>query len=376
MPSVMKRPLRTGVLAGLLLVAAALVYWVAAPRVAPPSTPAASAVPVVVDRAATRDVPIWLSAVGTVQALSVVNVRARVEGQLERVGFVEGQEIRAGELIAQIDPRPFQAQLRQAEANMQKDEAQLAHARSELARYIGLAEKGFVAATNVDALRTQVSSLEASVAADRAMKETASLQLGFTTITAPITGRAGFRQIDPGSMVRASEANAIVTLTQLRPIAVLFALPQDDLREILVQRGKGKLAAVAYSRDGARALAEGELAVVDNQVDTSTGQIKLKAIFPNADGALWPGELVNARVLLRTERNAVVVPSRAILSGRDGPYVYVVKTDKTVEPRTVQPGASADAFTAIGAGVAAGETVVVDGQSRLAPGATVEAKRP
>ena len=376
MQSVVKRPLRTGFAAGVVIVAAALVYWVAAARFAPSASPAASAVPVVVDRAATRDVPIWLSAVGTVQSLNVVNVRARVEGQLERVGFAEGQEIRAGDLIAQIDPRPFQAQLRQAEANMRKDEAQLAHARSELERYIGLAEKGFVAATNVDALKTQVLSLEASVAADRAMKETASLQLGFTTITAPITGRAGFRQIDPGSMVRASESGPIVTLTQIRPIAVVFALPQDDLREILTQRGKGRVAAVAYSRDGARVLAEGDLAVVDNQVDTSTGQIKLKAVFANADGTLWPGELVNARVLLSTERNAVVVPTRAILEGREGPYVYVVKADSTVVPRAVKPGAVMDAFTAIASGVAAGETVVVDGQSRLAPGTPVAARRP
>jgi multidrug efflux system membrane fusion protein len=373
--SVMARPLKAGLLASLLIVAGALVYWVAAARLASSDAPAASAVPVVAEVAATRDLPIWLSAVGTVQALSVVNVRARVEGQLERVGFVEGQEVRAGELIAQIDPRPFQAQLRQAQANMQKDEAQLAHARSELARYIGLFEKGFVAATNVDALKAQVASLEASVAADRAMEETASLQLGFTTITAPITGRAGFRQIDPGSMVRGSEASGIVTLTQTRPIAVVFALPQDELPEILARRSQGKLAALVQSRDGARSLAEGEVAVVDNQVDPATGQIKLKAIFANADGALWPGALVNARVLLRTDRGAVVVPSRAVMAGRDGPYVYVVKADKTVEPRAVQPGASVDAVTAIARGVAAGETVVVDGQSRLAPGTKVEARR-
>jgi multidrug efflux system membrane fusion protein len=369
------RQKRAAMLAGLLILAAAFVYWFAWAGSARTAPGVATAVPVIVAEATTRDMPIWLASVGTVQALNVVNVRARVEGQLQKVDFVEGQEVRAGDPLAQIDPRPLRAQLRQAEANLQKDEAQLAHARSEVVRYTGLAEKGFVAPTTVDALKTQEASLAATVEGDRAMIDTARLQLSFTTITAPITGRVGMRQADPGAMIRATDPNGLVTIEQVRPIAVSFALPQDELPEILAQRAQGKLAAVANSRDGARLLGDGELSVIDNQVDPTTGQIKLKAVFANADGALWPGQLVTARVLLRTERNAVVVPARAVLSGQDGPYVYVVKSDSTVEPRKVTRGPTVGDFTAIRKGLAAGEALVLDGQSRLAPGTRVERKR-
>jgi multidrug efflux system membrane fusion protein len=310
-----------------------------------------------------------------VQSLNVVSVRPRVEGELQKVEFVEGQEVRAGDLLAQIDPRPFDATRKQAAANLQKDEAQLAHARSELTRYIALAEKGFVSAQNVDTFRVQVSSLEATVRSDQAMLETATLQLSFTRIVAPIAGRVGFRQADPGSMVRASDPNGLLVITQVRPITVLFAVPQDALHEIIAERAKGKLGAIVYSRDGLTQLADGEVASIDNQVDAATGQIKMKAIFANANDALWPGALVSIRILLRTERDAVVVPSQAVLSGISGNYVYVVKADNTVEVRPVQVGTTVDVLTALRSGIANGERVVSEGQSRLAPGTKVEVKR-
>jgi multidrug efflux system membrane fusion protein len=368
-------PFIASLFAGLVIVVIGLAYWVLAPRFATRTAPPVAAVPVVAVPAMMRDLPIWLSAIGTVQSLNVVSVRPRVEGELQKVEFVEGQEVRAGDLLAQIDPRPFDAARKQAAANLQKDEAQLAHARSELTRYIALAEKGFVSAQNVDAFRVQVSSLEATVRSDQAMLETATLQLGFTRIVAPIAGRVGFRQADPGSMVRASDPNGLLVITQVRPITVLFAVPQDALHEIVAERAKGKLGAIVYSRDGLTQLADGEVASIDNQVDAATGQIKMKAIFANANGALWPGELASIRILLRTERDAVVVPSQAVLSGIRGNYVYVVKADNTVEARPVQVGATVDVLTALRSGIANGERVVSEGQSRLAPGTKVEVKR-
>ena len=358
-----------------VLAAGALAVWVAVGR-RPAAAPATPAVPVVAGAATLRDLPVWVSSVGTVQSLNVVNVRARVPGELRKIGFAEGEEVREGQMLAQIDPRPFEAQKRQAEANLRRDEAQLEHARSELQRYVGLAEKGFVAPTQVEALRAQAASLEATVQGDRAQLEMATLNLGFTTITSPISGRAGLRQVNPGAMIRDADPNGLVTITQVRPIAVLFSLPQDDLAEVLARRREGAMPVTVQAREGGPDLGRGELAVVDNQVDTATGQVKMKALFANDTGVLWPGELVAARLLLRTERGATVVPSRAVLAGRDGPYVYVVKSDGTAEARAVTPGAAADGFTSIQRGVRSGETVVFDGQSRLAPGARVEAKTP
>jgi len=358
-----------------LVLAAALALWVGASRRSSQPAPA-PAVPVVADVAVARDLPVWIASVGTVQPLNVVNVRARVQGELLKLGFVEGQEVRAGQVLAQIDPRPFEAVVRQAEANLRRDEAQLAHARAEVKRYTDLAEKGFVAPTNVEALRAQASSLEATVQGDRAMLETANLNLAFTTITSPISGRAGLRQANAGAMIRDTDPNGLVTITQSRPISVLFSLPQDDLAEVLARRREGPLAVAVQAREGGADVASGDLSAIDNQVDTTTGQVKLKALFDNADGALWPGELVATRLRVRTERAATAVPARAVLAGRDGPYVYVVKADGTVQARAVTPGATAEGVIAIRKGLAPGEIVVIDGQSRLEPGARVEARKP
>jgi multidrug efflux system membrane fusion protein len=340
------------------------------PRAAP--TPRASpAVPVVVGTAAVRDLPIWITAVGTVQSLNVVAVRSRVEGELQKVDFVEGQEVKAGQRLAQIDPRPFQAQLDQADANLRRDEATLVHARAERERYVDLAAKGFVAATQVEALRATELSTEATVAADRAAIETARLQLGFATIAAPVDGRVGLRQVDPGSMVRTTDANPIVTIAQVRPISVVFAISQDAIPDVLAEQSRRKLAVVVEARDGARRLAEGDLATLDNQVDTATAQIRAKALFPNTSGTLFPGELVSVRLLLRTAQSATAVPAQAVLTGLQGTYVYVAKSD-VVEPRPVKVGTTVDGFTEVRSGLAPGDVVVVEGQSRLAPGARIE----
>ena len=366
---------RAAALIALILFAAALACWSMFGRQGPAPAASAKGIPVVVGSPVVQDMPIWLASVGTVQSLNVVNVRARVEGELHAVKFVEGQEVRAGDTLAQIDPRPLEAQLRQAEANLRKDEAQLARARAEVVRYIGLAEKGFVAEATVEGMKATQASLEASAEADRAAIDTARLQLSFTTVRAPIAGRVGLRQADPGTMIRSSDANGLVSLAQIRPIAVVFAVPQDELQQILAQRNRGKIRTIADSRDGNRQLAEGELSVTDNQVDPTTGQIKLKAVFDNKDGTLWPGELVATRLLVRTDRDAIVLPARAVLSGQGGPYVYVVKPDGTAEARKVTRGSTVGDQIVIRAGVSKDEVVVFDGQSRLAPGVKVEAKR-
>ncbi len=327
-------------------------------------------IPVTVARVRTQDLPIWLGGIGTVQALNTVNVKVRVDGQLERVAFVEGSEVRRGDLLAQIDPRPFRAQLEQSTANLARDQAQLANANVNLQRFTKLVGIGAAPSQNVDTLRAQVAQLEAAIQADRALIATARLNLEFTTIRTPIDGRVGLRLVDPGSIVHATDATGLVTVAQMDPIAVVFSLPQDDLPALLA--GQGKLAVAAYSRDGVQRLGQGELAALDSQVDPATGQIRLKALFANPQRTLFPGELVTARVLVRTDRNATVVPSQAVLRGQSGPYVYALRPDGTVEARAVKLGASVDGVTAVRSGVAPDETVVTAGQARLAPGARVK----
>jgi membrane fusion protein, multidrug efflux system len=340
----------------------------------PPGAPPV-AVPVVVGATATRDLPIWLTGVGSVQPLNVVTVKVRVDGQLDSVAFTEGQDVHARDLLAQIDPRPFQAQVKQAEANLDKDQAQLASAKVELARFTKLANLGASPSQNVDTYKAQAAALAATVEADQALLDTARLQLGFTTITSPIDGRVGLRLVDPGSIVHATDTTGLVTVTQMQPITVVFSVPQDSLPDIRAAMDSGKPTVVADSRDGTRSLAQGELVFVDSQVDPANGQVKLKALFANDKRILWPGEFVSARVLVRTDRNATVLPATAILRGQDGGvYVYVLKPDQTVEVRSVKTGPTVDDVTSVLAGLTPGETVVVEGQSRLSPGAKVNAR--
>ena len=325
-------------------------------------------VPVVVERVARRDVPIVLNGIGTVTALNVVEVKVRVDGQIQKLTFTEGQEVKASELLAQIDPRPFVAQLDQAEATRAKDQAQLNNARTDVQRYGDLIDSGGVSAQTLEAAKSSVESLQATVRADQAAVDTAKLQLEFTRLLSPIDGRVGLREVDAGAIVHTTDATGIVTVTQMHPISVIFSLPQDQLPDVLLNSARGKLPVIAYTRDGSRSLANGELAVVDSQVDSTTGQVRLRAIFANDNRTLWPGSLVSVRILVRTEKGATVVPTRALMRSETGEFVYVVKKDKTVEARPVTTGQVADTATVVRSGVEPGETTVVDGQARLAPG--------
>jgi membrane fusion protein, multidrug efflux system len=333
------------------------------------STP--GAIPITAGVVTTRDMPIWLSGIGSVQPINVVTVKVRVDGQLDRVTFTEGQDVRAGDVLAQIDPRPFQAQFNQALANQAKDQAQLANARLDLGRASKLATLGAGTSQNADTLKAQVAELEATVQADQAMIDTARLNLGFCTVTSPLTGRVGMRLVDSGAIVHANDPNGLITVTQMQPISVLFSLPQDDLAEVLAGQARGELPVAVDAREGGRHLADGRLVFIDSQVDPANGQVRLKANFANADRSLWPGTFVTARVKVRTDHAATVVPDRAVLRGEDGPYVYAVRADHTVAVREVKPGPSTGGFTEILSGVQPGENIVLDGQSRLAPGVKV-----
>jgi multidrug efflux system membrane fusion protein len=333
--------------------------------VAPP------AVPVTVGHAQYQDLPVWLDAVGTVQSVDVVDVKVRVDGQLQRVAFAEGSDVRRGELLAQLDPRPFQAQLELAVANVAKDQAQLVNAKANLDRFEKLASLGAAPTQNVDTFKAQVAQLDAAIQGDRAMIDTARLNLDFTSVRSPLDGRVGIQRVDPGAIVHASDPNGLVTVTQMDPIEVVFSLPQDVLPGLLAAPGKLKVA--AYTRTNAQRLGEGELSVVDNQIDPTTGQIRLKARFVNAQRTLWPGELVAVRILVRTDRHALVVPSQAVLGGQAGPYVYAVQADGTVAVRPVKIAASVDGMASIASGLSTTDTVVVAGQSRIASGTRVVA---
>ena len=365
------------ILIAALVIAGAAGLWVGVGRdnSVPAASAVAPAVPITEALAESRDVPIWISGIGSVQALNTVTVKVRVDGQLDRVAFTEGQDIHRGDVLAQIDPRPFHAQLKQAQANKAKDEAQLANARLDLERSMRLEAKGVATKQTLDTQRSQVAALEATLEADQAAIEMAQLQLEFSTITAPLDGRTGLRLVDPGTVVHASDANGLVTITEMQPIAVLFTVSQDELPEVLTAMGRGDPVVVAYTRGGDRPLANGKLVFVDSQVDQSTGHIKLKALFDNADRALWPGEFVDARVQIATVKAATVIPSTAIERGQNGTFVYRIKPDDTVEVSPVTARHVAQGIAIIADGLAPGDRVVVDGQYRLQPGAHVEPRQ-
>jgi multidrug efflux system membrane fusion protein len=335
---------------------------------------AGPAIPVVEGRAESRNVPIWLTGIGSVQPLNAVTVKVRVDGQLDSVAFTEGQDVHTGDLLAKIDPRPFQAQLKQAQANKAKDEAQLANARLDLVRFSSLEAKGFAPKQNLDTQRAQVATLEASVQADQAAVDMAQLQVDFTAIKSPIEGRAGLRLVDPGSIVHATDAGGLVMITQMQPIAALFTLSQDDLPAILAAMAESAPSVAAYSRDSNRLLASGKLVFVDSQVDQATGQVRVKAMFENADRVLWPGEFITARVRVRTIKDATVIPSKAIQRAESGTFVFRIADDDTVEVRPVTATLVSDSVAIVASGLAPGDRIVVDGQYRLQPGSRVEAR--
>jgi membrane fusion protein, multidrug efflux system len=334
----------------------------------------ASARPTVrVDTAAAKrvDVPIYLAGLGTVQAYYTVTITARVDGQLQKIGFVEGETLKKGALIAQIDPRPYQAALDQALAVKAKDSAQLQSAEQDLQRYLILAPEELSSKQTLDAQRALVAELRAQIKGDEATIENARTQLAYTTITAPIEGRTGIRLVDPGNNVHASDTTGIVVLTQVQPISFIFTLPEDELPAVSRALAAGPVAVAALSRDEKTEFDHGTLALIDNQIDQTTGTARLKATFPNSDNQLWPGEFINARVLVETARNALTIPSKAVQRGPNGVFTYVVKPDATVEVRALQIGAESGALTVVANGINDGETVVTSNQYRLQPGTPV-----
>ena len=321
--------------------------------------------------ASRSDVPVYLEGLGTVQAFYTVTVTARVDGELQKVGFVEGQTVKKGDLIAQIDPRPFKAALDQAIATHAKDVAQLASAKADLDRYELLAPQNLTSKQTLDSQHALVAQLEAQIKGDQANIDNARTQLSYTTITSPIQGKTGIRRVDPGNNVHATDTNGIVVVTQVQPIACIFTLPEEDLPILNKALESGSVAVAAVSRDGKTDLDQGTIALVDNQIDQSTGTIRVKATFPNPHNALWPGEFINARVLVRTEHNALTVPSAAIQRGPNGMFAYVVKADSTVEARLLKVGNENNDLTVITDGLRDGEQVVLSNQYRLEPGARV-----
>lgn len=333
-----------------------------------------TAIPVQTAQVSRMDMPVWLSAIGDVQPLNSVSVRVRADGELTDVLFNEGQMVEAGSLLATIDPRPYQAQLAQAQALVARDQAQLANLKSNLDRAAKLAAAKAGPTQDVDTYRAQLAAQQATLKADEAAADSAKLQLSFTEIRAPFTGRTGQRLLDVGSIVHGSEATGLVTLTQMNPISVAFAVSQDELPLILERQAAEPLAVVAMSRDGSKEIARGKLTFIDNQVATASGQIQLKAEFDNSAQRLWPGELVSARLLLETQRGVTAIPDNAVQLGRDGDYVYVVNAQQQVEARPVSASdVVVNGMQWIRQGLSAGETVITLGQSRVAPGLKVAA---
>ncbi|MEI8234248.1 MAG: efflux RND transporter periplasmic adaptor subunit [Verrucomicrobiota bacterium] len=339
--------------------------WIG-PGEARPAAPAESpAVPVVAGTVGEKDVPIYLEGLGTVQALNTVTVHVRVDGQLEKVAFTEGQEVKEGELLAKIDPAPFETQLAQAEAKKQQDEAQWVNAVVNLKRDVQLRTERVISQQEYDTQKALTDQLKATVAADEAAIQSARVQLGYTTIVAPISGRIGIRIVDKGNIVHASDPNGLILITQLHPISVIFTLPEQNLPDIQEAMGKGPVTVYALGRNQRQMLGEGRLKVIDNQIDQTTGTIRMKAEFPNNELRLWPGQFVNARLLLATRKNGVVVPARVIQRGPEGAYVFVILPDLTVEVRPVKVAQMQQGEALVEQGLHRGERVVVEGQYRL-----------
>ena len=331
------------------------------------------AVPIVAGTVAQHDVPIYLTGVGTVIAYNTDVVRAQIQGQIISINFTEGQTVHAGDLLAQIDPRPYQALIDQYTGNLERDQAQLINAQANLKRYTDLGNKGWATPQLVETQQAQVGELQAAIKADNALIDAAKVQLSYTRLTSPIDGVVGIRQIDVGNIISPSNTNGLVVVTQLDPISLIFTLPETSLPQIEQQQEKTKtpLAVLAYTQDNTTLLDQGILGLVNNEILQTTGSIQLKANFPNKSKRLWPGQLVNARLLLDTRHNGLTVPAAVVQQGTKGPYAYVVNPDSTVAIRPIKVAQISDGQALIDSGLEANEQVVVDGQYKLQPGAHV-----
>ncbi len=320
-----------------------------------------------------EDVPRYITGVGTVTSNASVTVRTRIDGQLDKVGFVEGQDVKAGQLLAQIDPRALQAQLAQAEAQKAKDQASLMNAKIDLQRYIALRQQDAATQQTLDTQKSLVAQLDAAVKTDDAQIQYAKVQLDYTHITAPISGRVGARLVDPGNIVHAADANGLVVINQIDPIAVVFTLPEDNFQDInkALHASSQPLSVGAFDRDSNAALATGQLVLLNNQIDTTNGTVQLKAKYQNPTHVLWPGQYVNARLQLGNLPQALTVPAAVVQRGQDGTYVYVVNADNTVKDQAIHVVQIQDGVAAIDQGLSAGQRVVLDGQYKLKPGATI-----
>jgi multidrug efflux system membrane fusion protein len=361
-------------LLGLGLVALVVLTWRIVHKPADAAGRAAPQ-PIAVDTAAVShaDVPIYLQGLGTVQAFYTVTVTARVDGELQKIAFTEGQTVRKGDLLAQIDPRPNQAAYDQAVATKAKDESLLANAKRDYDRYTQLQPQNLASKQTVDTARALVDQLTAQLQVDQAIIDNARTQLDYTRITSPINGRTGIRLIDPGNIVHAAGTTGIVVVTQVQPISVVFTLPEEQLSAVGAALATGPVPVTTLSRDGSTVLDQGTLTLIDNEIDQTTGTARLKATFNNANNTLWPGQYVNARVLIRTEHNALTLPTAAVQLGPNGPFTYVVKNDSTVEVRPLKIGAESGGMTVVTDGLAFNERVVTSNQYRLQPGAHIRA---
>jgi membrane fusion protein, multidrug efflux system len=356
-----------------LLIVCAVIAWRFAPfggEAAKVQTP--PLIPVTAGTADSRNVPVYVEGLGSVQAFNTVTIKARVDGQIIKVFFREGQEVKAGDPLFQIDVRPFENALQQAQATREKDEAQLHSAQLDLERTAKLLKQSFQTQQAYDQQKATVGQLQASIKADDAQIATARLNIDYALVKAPIDGRTGARQIDVGNLVQTAQNAGLVSITELKPIFVSFTVPAERLDDIRRNQAKGALKVIAYAMDAKTALAEGELTLIDNQVDAATGTIHLKAQFDNADESLWPGEFVDARIVLATRQDAVTVPEQAVMRGPNGSYVYVLKDDDTAERRAVEIAATQEGIAVVSKGLAAGARVVTEGQYRLTEGAKVK----